>query len=162
MNEDILFRPPTSKDAIPMRDLARQSGVLSVNSIYYYALMARHFQATGMVADCHGEICGYITGYNPPGQNDALFIWQVGVANKWQGKGIGQKLLISLIKATRLSYLEATIAPDNQASINLFKSVAHHFGAGLIYSKTPFFGDDDFASKETPERLMRIGPITLK
>lgn len=159
MNNKIMLRSPTSMDARAMRILAQDSKVLSVNSTYYYALLARHFQSTCLVAEVGADICGYVIGYFPPEQPHTLFVWQVGVANKWQGKKIGKKLLISLVQATRPDFLEATIAAQNKPSINLFKSVAHNFGTNHSYSLEPFFGEAELGKGEEPENLMRIGPF---
>ncbi|MDD3815049.1 MAG: diaminobutyrate acetyltransferase [Desulfocapsaceae bacterium] len=159
-DDQILFRPPTSHDARAMRSLAQGSQVLSVNSTYYYALMARHFQATCMVAEGTARICGYVIGYCPPEQPDTLFVWQVGVAKQSQGKGLGKRLLIALLRQKGPVFLEATIAPDNQPSINLFRSVARHFTAGHTFSEASFFDEDDLGVEEKAEHLMRIGPLS--
>lgn len=159
MDNQILFRPPTSGDARGMRFLAQDSQVLSVNSTYYYALMARHFHDTSMVAENDGSICGYVTGYSPPDQPDSLFVWQVGVARLCQGKGLGKQLLLALVAANKPEFVEATIAPDNQASINLFQSVARQLKADCTFAKEPFFTEEELGAGEHAEHLMRIGPI---
>jgi diaminobutyrate acetyltransferase len=148
MDDQLIFRSPTSRDAVAMQILARNSQVLSVNSTYYYALMARHFQATCMVAEGAGGICAYVIGYCPPGQPDTLFVWQVGVAGARQGQGLGKRLLVALILQQRPAFLEATIAADNQASINLFHSVARHFDTGHTFSQQAFFNKEDLGAGE--------------
>ncbi|MBA3008262.1 MAG: diaminobutyrate acetyltransferase [Proteobacteria bacterium] len=160
MDDQILFRSPASHDATAMRLLAQGSQVLSVNSTYYYALMARHFQTTCMVAEGAASLCGYVIGYCPPEQADTLFVWQVGVARLSQGKGLGKRLLISLLQQKRPDFLEATIAPDNQPSINLFSSVARHFDTDHTFSEAPFFNEEDLGAGEKGEHLMRIGPFS--
>jgi len=160
MDDQILLRPPTSHDARAMRFLAQESQVLSVNSTYYYALMSRHFQATCMVAESGGGICGYVIGYCPPEQPDTLFVWQVGVARTFQGKGLGKRLLIALIEQQRPAFLEATIAPENQTSIKLFGALARHFDARHTFSQTPFFSEEDLDCGEKAENLMRVGPFS--
>lgn len=163
MDDQILFRPPASHDARAMRFLARDSRVLSVNSTYFYALMARHFQATCMVAEGdEGDLCGYVVGYCPPEQSDTLFVWQVGVAKSCQGQGLGKRLLSSLLQHNQPDFLEATIDPDNQASINLFRSVARHFGVSHIFSEEPFFSKEDLGIDENAEHLMQIGPFSAQ
>ena len=159
MDEQIQFRPPTSADARAMRSLAQDSQVLSVNSTYYYALMARHFSDTCLVAEGTEGICGYVTGYSPPEQPDTLFVWQVGVAHECQGQGLATKMLSALINSKQPDYLEATIAPDNKASINLFCSVARQLGADYTFAKTPFFGEEELGAGEDAEHLMHIGPF---
>lgn len=162
MSDKIIFRTPLSSNAQEMKQIARDTGVLSVNSTYYYALMSRHFGETCLVVECEGQVCGYVIGYCPPDKPDTLFIWQVGVSKDWQGKGLGKKLLIALVERNKPAFVEATIAPDNKASINLFQSVARHFGSDHIFSDTAFFSEEDLGEDETPEHLMQIGPIELK
>ncbi len=159
MNKDIIFRPPTSSDAAAMHRIAQDSQVLSVNSTYSYALMARHFHKTCLVAEHQGNVCGYITGFAPPEQPKTLFIWQIGVAKPMQKQGLGKELLITLVKAKQPVFLEATIDPGNQASINLFKSVASYFDADHTYFTTPFFDTNDLHDGEHVEHLMNIGPF---
>lgn len=163
MEEKIIIRPPTSRDAPAMRDLAEQSHVLSVNSTYYYALMARHFQETSMVSESNGDLCAFLTGYSPPRHDNTLFVWQVGVGKKWLGRGLGKKLLIELVVEKQPLFLEATITLDNKPSINLFRSVARHFSADHLFTTTPFFSEEDLGAGEEAEHLMRVGPFeTIK
>jgi L-2,4-diaminobutyric acid acetyltransferase len=159
MDDQIFFRPPTSSDARAMRFLAKDSQVLSVNSTYYYALMSRHFRETCLVAESQGTICGYVTGYAPPEQPDTLFVWQVGVARLCQGQGLGRKMLSTLINSRKPKFLEATIAPDNQASINLFRSLARHCGVDNLFADTPYFTEEELAAGEKAEHLMQVGPF---
>ncbi|AGF77599.1 diaminobutyrate acetyltransferase [Desulfocapsa sulfexigens DSM 10523] len=161
LHKQISFRSPTSYDATTMQLLAVDSKVLSVHDTYYYALMARHFEETCVIAECEGIPCGYVTAYIPPGQPDTLFIWQVGVARKFQGKGVGRSMLLSLLNAVRPDFLEATISPDNQASIGLFRSVAKFFAAEHTFSEKPFFTAEDLGAAEAVEHLMHIGPFTF-
>lgn len=160
MDDPICFRLPTSRDARAMRFLAQDSKVLSVNSTYYYSLMSRHFRDTCLVAESRGSICAYVTGYSPPGQADTLFVWQVGVGRQFQGQGLGKKLLSALVKSRKPDFLEATIALDNQASINLFRSVARDFGTGHTFSEDSFFNEEDLGAGDKAEHLMRIGPFS--
>lgn len=159
MDDQMIYRPPTSADARAMRFLAQDSQVLSVNSTYYYALMARHFRDTCLVAESGEGICAYVIGYPPPDEPGTLFVWQVGVARLCQGQGLGKKLLTTLIDMKKPDFLKATIAPDNQASINLFCSVARQFGARHTFADSPFFTTEDLAVGEQAEHLMQIGPF---
>lgn len=162
MIDDIHIHDPVRGDGPAMRQIARDTGVLSVNSAYYYALMARHFQTTCLVARQRDTVCAYITAFFLPDRPETLFVWQIGVAGEAQGNGLGGKLLVALVKKTRPVFMEATIDPGNTASINVFKSAARHFGADCLFSGTPFFDKADLGATEPPENLMRIGPIHLK
>lgn len=162
MDEQFVICPPASDNALDMKRIAKDSGVLSVNSTYFYALMPRHFRSTCLVAKQKEQVEGYVIAYAPPKQPDTLFVWQVGVAVEHQGKGLGKKLLTALVKAVEPDFLEATIAPGNQPSVNLFKSVARGFGAEHFFGAQPFFGTEDLGSDEEAEHLMRIGPFNIK
>lgn len=159
MYENVIFRCPASEDGPAMREIARESQVLSVNSGYFYALMARHFKSTCLVAALPGRICGYVAGYSLPGRSGTLFIWQIGVAQADRGQGLGKKLLTSLVDKKRPVFLEATIDPKNQASINLFTSVARHFAASHHFGRAPFFTEKDLGAGDPAEHLMAIGPF---
>lgn len=161
MYENVTFRYPVSADGPALRRIASDSRVLAVNSGYYYALMVRHFSATCLVAEIDSRVCGYIIGYCPPAQPDTLFVWQVGVGPEWQGKGMGRKMLISLVQKKGPKFLEATIDPDNRASVKLFKSVARQMGASYDFGQAPFFSEADL-SGEPAEHLMRIGPFSRR
>lgn len=161
MTEGITLCHPVSHDSRAMKQIAGESRILSVNSTYYYALMARDFKRTCMVALYGKLMCGFVTGYASPGPSNTLVVWQVGVAGDWQGKGIGRKLLIALIKENQPDFLEATCASNNQAAINLFESAARYFGVNALFSEIPFFAEDDLGENDEPEHLMQIGPIKL-
>jgi len=158
-HKQIIICPPISHNAMAMQRIAKDSGVLSVNSIYFYALMARHFNSTSLVALSEDDVVGYVVGYQPPGRPDTVFVWQVGVDVQQQGKGLGKKLLTALIEKNRPRFLEATIAPDNQASVNLFKSVARDLKTDHVFAAQPFFDAEDLGPEEEAEHLMRIGPL---
>lgn len=159
MTREITLRSPVSQDAPAMRQLAENSRVLSVNSTYYYALMARMFSDTCIVAEQKDRLCGYVTAFRPPRQTDTVFIWQIGVAEWIQGKGVGKQMLNCIIKQQRPRFLEASIAPDNLASQNLFSSVARQWDADHLYDE-PFFTVEDLGSREGKELLFRLGPLS--
>ncbi len=158
MASRLAIRPATGRDARAMRQLAVDTGVLSVNSTYYYALMAKIFGATAMVAEADGALCGYVTAFPPPGREDTVFVWQVGVAAERRGQGVGKELLAALIRARAPRFVEATIAPSNKASINLFTAVARLCGAGHQF-QGPFFTEEELGAGEEAEHLFRIGPL---
>jgi L-2,4-diaminobutyric acid acetyltransferase len=136
-HNSIQLNKPRRGDGPAMRVIARDTGVLSVNSAYYYAMMARCFSDTCLVARSGEQVCGYIAALFLPAQPETLFVWQIGVSRAAQGKGIGKQMLIRLIERARPAFLEAT------------------------FSDKPFFTQSDMGSTDAPEHLMRIGPIQL-
>lgn len=159
MTREITLRSPVSRDAQAMRELARDSQVLSVNSTYYYALMSRMFGDTSIVAEQGERLCGYVTAFRPPRQADTIFVWQIGVAEWAQGKGVGKQMLSAIIDRQQPGFLEASIAPDNLASRNLFTAVARQMDVGYVYEE-PFFTVEDLGSREGEELLFRLGPLS--
>ncbi|MGD9000722.1 MAG: diaminobutyrate acetyltransferase [Granulosicoccaceae bacterium] len=161
--EDINFRPPTIEDGTPIWQLVRDSGVLDVNSTYCYLILCKHFSDTCCVAEVNGEIVGFVTGYLPPGREDTLFIWQVGVSPAMRGHGLATRLLQQLLQRDichSVRFVEATVGPSNEASRALFASLAKRLDAKL--SEQPCFDTTLFPSGDhEPENLLHIGPFAL-
>lgn len=152
------MRTPSTSDAASIWQLVRQSGVLDENSLYAYLLLTTHFAETCVVAVERGELLGFVTGYVPPIRPDALFVWQVAVAQEARGRGLGKKMLRHLVERVGRPFLEATVTPSNSASQRLFASLASEFGAALKESSG--FSSADFGGQgHEEERLIRIGPF---
>ena len=141
--------------------LAKESKTLDVNSCYHYLLLCRHFAKTSMVAVHEENVVGFVTGYIPPEESGTLFIWQVTVASPFRGKGLALGMLESLVHTLehdRLSYLDTTITPDNEASIHLFTALSKRLGKPHTFNEI-FFSEDQFGeSGHMAEMLFRIGP----
>lgn len=148
-----------------MRALVDATGVLDPNSTYAYLLMATDFAATSIVAECDGEVRGFVTGYTPPERPDVLFVWQVGVAPSTQGTGLGGAMLDALVHRVRSErhgdplLLEATVSPSNTSSRALFGAFARRHGVPL--TEHPWFGaellDADLSHEDEP--ILRIGTL---
>ncbi len=120
------IRRPEISDGTRLWEIARDTAVLDLNSIYAYTLWCADFAETSCVAERDGEVVGFATGYIPPSRPDTIFIWQVAVADTHRGLGIAGRMLNGLLDylAPRgISRLETTIAPSNKASDQLFRSV---------------------------------------
>ncbi len=155
------FRAPTVPDGAELWRLVREIGVLDENSCYAYLLLCRDFSGTCLVAEAHGALAGFITGYLPPRRPETLFVWQVGVAPHARRQGLGLQLLLQLIRmqAERgVRYVEATIAPSNRASQRLFHAAAAALGASLATERGFTRGDFGTLTHEE-EELIRIGPL---
>lgn len=160
--EDVVFRSPKADEGLLVHDLIAEGGVLDVNSLYCNVLMAHHFAATSAVAVAEGGIVGFVTAYIPPGNDDTLFVWQVGVDEAWRGQAIARKLLLSILDrecCRSVQYLTATITPDNAASWALFESAAQALNTSL--TKAALFDRDvHFGGRHESETEIRIGPIS--
>lgn len=155
-----LLRRPTMQDGPEMWRLARDSGGLELNTGYMYALMAWRFADTCAVAEADGRLVGFVAGFRPPDDPEALFVWQVGVDPGSRGQGLAGRMLDHLVarQDPPVRYLEATVTPGNGPSCALFRSFARRAGAACAESEAlrpehlPEPGHE-------PEHLFRIGPI---
>jgi len=159
--EEIFYRPPAIEDGKSIWKLVRDSGVLDLNSVYCYLLLCKDYPETCAVAEAKGEILGFVTAYLPPGREDTLFIWQIGVSSALRGQGVAGRLLRDLLQrecCRGVRFLEATIGPSNDASHALFAALAGRLGADL--SEQPCFDATLFPGKShEPENMIRIGPF---
>lgn len=154
------LRPPTTSDGAAMWRLARDTGVLDLNSSYAYLMWGRDFAATSVIATHTGEPCGFISGYRRPDRPDTLMVWQVAVADSMRGRGLAGLMLDHLVDRADpqpVAYLETTITEDNAASIALFSSCARRREADL--STSILFDHDSFPDGHDAEVLYRIGPF---
>ncbi|UVI33233.1 diaminobutyrate acetyltransferase [Paenibacillus spongiae] len=140
--------------------MVRDCGTLDLNSPYYYLTMSQWFSETCRLAEDRilKRLIGLLTGFRQPSNPDTLFVWQIAVDKRYQGRGIARKLLDEVTDHPEIRYLEATIAPSNHASRRLFASWASSRGASIVTS--PGFDETCFPDGEHErEDLYRIGPI---
>jgi len=155
------FRRPDKSDGAAVWRTVEKSGALDLNSAYSYLMMSAYFAETCRVAYRGSRLAGFVLGFTPPRQPDTLFVWQIGVNPREQGRGLGKALLLDLLATPacgHLRYLEATVTPSNTASARLFRGVAEAFDVPCRVE--PIFDEDDFPGDEhEAERRFRIGPI---
>jgi L-2,4-diaminobutyric acid acetyltransferase len=160
MTQDVEFRAPTVADGAQIWRIVRDSGVLDLNSAYLYLLLCKDFADTCIVAEQDAQLVGFATGYQPPGREDVIFLWQIGVDAAQRGRGLGKRLLAGFLNASGaagVSYLETTISPSNQASQRLFRGLARDLGTSCQVQ--PCFTEEQFPSSHEGEDLYRIGPF---
>ncbi|WP_335991928.1 diaminobutyrate acetyltransferase [Glycomyces sp. MUSA5-2] len=152
---------PSPADGGPMERLARESGGLDVNSRYAYLLWCRDFADTSVVARAGDRLAGFITGYRRPAAPDTLFVWQVAVGPDFRRRGLASRMLGHLAETVRadigVRFVEATVTPDNKASMHLFESFAQANDADL--TRDVLFSEHELGSGHEPEVLHRIGPL---
>lgn len=152
---------PTLKDGAEIYRLVRDGGTLELNTAYAYLLAGAHFSGTSVVARKGSDLCGFVWAYPVPERTDTLFVWQIGVARECRGTGLGTAMLRELLRrhaCERITHVEATVTPSNEASLRLFHGLAEKLdanietGVGFDASLFPEPGHES-------ELLVRIGPI---
>lgn len=104
---------------------------------------------------------GWVSGYRPPSDPDAFFVWQVAVAPEGRGKRLASRMIDHLMARPAqdgVTHLITTITEDNAASWSLFQRLARAWRAPL--ERTAFFEREaHFADEHDTEFMARIGPI---
>lgn len=157
----VRLRAPRATDGAAIWSMIRAQPALDNNSLYCNLLQSTHFAGTCALAEIDGEIVGWVSGYIPPEQQDTLFIWQVCVAPRAQGQGLGRRLIADVLSrhgCRHVTMLECTITTDNEPSWALFRSIARHLAAQLQQVEH-FRRDDHFAGQHDSEFAVRIGPF---
>ena len=161
-NQDFSFRPPSIEDGPAVTGLIRDCPPLDTNSAYCNLLQCTHFADTCIIAECDGDIAGWISAYRPPSAPDRFFVWQVAVRESARGRGLAARMLDELLarpSARGVSHLITTVTPGNDASWRLFHAVARRRGAPLV--KKPLFERDaHFAGAHETEWQAEIGPFS--
>ena len=160
-NGAVVIRRPILADAAAIHRLVEDSETLDMNSRYLYLLLCRDYSVTCRVAEQDNQIIGFVTAYHPPDQRQALFIWQIGVAQTHRGRGVAMRMLVDLLAG--LSELqswtiEATITESNLASRKLFTSLARRLGCDIRIDEGFHAGLFAPAAHEA-EQMFYIGPV---
>jgi len=144
-----------------MHALAKACPPLEVNTTYAYVLFATHFASTSVIAKDADGLLGYVVGYRLPEDQATVFVWQIGVSSRARGLGLGRKLLNNLIERPEkvpVRFLEATVAPSNEASQRLFRGLAKSLDVPC--EERPYFEPEHFGGNEhESEALFRVGPF---
>jgi L-2,4-diaminobutyric acid acetyltransferase len=160
MQEQILFTEPKKEDAKHIVDLIKRGGTLDLNSEYLYLLQSTHFSQTCCVAKYEDEVIGFVSGYINPKKSNELFIWQVAVDNRFRGKNLAQRIILSIFEREALkevNHICATVSPSNISSQRVFEKIATGFDAEL--KKETLFSVEDFLDSHEEEVQFLIGPI---
>jgi len=161
----LLFRKPDAEDGPAIYALVERSKPLDLNSRYCYLILCEHFSSTCVVAEGEGkagrEALAFLTAYVPPDRPDTLFVWQIAVDTALRGQGVAKRLLAEVLARPTLKdirFVEATVNPSNDASRNIFHSLARQYDAEIsetLLFPTELLGDGDHEQ----ENLIRVGPF---
>lgn len=159
----ITYHQPSLEDGAEVWRFVRQAGSLDLNSAYCYIMLCDFNSDTCVIArDEKGEVVGFVSGLVLLNRRDTLFVWQIAVREDCRGLGVGTAMLDALLARSacrEVRYIEATIAPSNQASRRLFGRLAERLGACVQELKG--YEREDFPEEHEDERLYRIGPLRI-
>jgi L-2,4-diaminobutyric acid acetyltransferase len=155
----IEFAVPVPEDGAALAALIQRCEPLEPNTTYAYVLFCTHFADTCVLARDDAGLLGAIVGYCPPNKPDAVFVWQIAVDARGRGQGLGTRMLHALTQRLQprgVRYLEATVAPSNTASDQLFRRYAEKNDFPL--ERTPYFTAELFGAEAAHEEefLYRI------
>jgi len=160
-DKEMILRKTQPCDGSQIHALVKNCKPLDLNSVYSYLLLCQHFADTCVVAEIEGHIVAFLSGYIPPSRRNVLFVWQIAVDGKWRGQGLGKRLLNEVLHRNfcrHCCFLETTITPSNDASWNLFRSVARDLNAPC--QESICFSEKHFGQKHhEAEYMFRIGPF---
>ncbi|OLP45958.1 diaminobutyrate acetyltransferase [Rhizobium oryziradicis] len=157
----ISIRAPESADGADVWQLVGDIAALDNNSLYCNLLQCSHFAPTCAIAHLDGEVVGWMSGYIPPQQPDALFVWQVCVSPKARNRGLAQGLIEDVLSrgdCAAVRHVRCTITKDNAASWKLFESVARQLKASIT-SHEHFSSTEHFRGLHDTEFEVVIGPF---
>jgi L-2,4-diaminobutyric acid acetyltransferase len=163
MRSPLELRAPTVADAADVWRLVRDSGSLDLNSPYAYLLVCTDLADTSVVAVDEDGLAGFVACYRPPGDPTCAFVWQIAVASRARGSGLGRRLLTATLARpgnADARCLTATVTPDNEPSLRLFRGVAA--ALGVRCDERERFPADVFPAEvgdHEPELELRIGPL---
>ena len=158
----IKIRNPNVNDGAGVWELVKKSKPLDLNSSYLYLMLCLHFSDTCLVAETGTDLVGFVSAYIPPTKNDNIFVWQVAVLESVRGQGVGKRLLNQLIAqdvCQEVRYISCTVSPSNEASKNLFRSLAKELK--VDFKENGAFTKDLFPKGQNHEEevLYQIGPL---
>lgn len=157
----VRIRRPEAVDGLAVHDLVARCAPLDQNSLYANLLQCTHFAETCALAEADGEAVGWVGGYLIPDAPQALFVWQVAVAEAARGRGLAAALILDILGrpgCRRVRHVHTTVTEANAASWRMFGALADALGAPS--DRAPLFERDrHFGGAHATEFLLRIGPF---
>ena len=155
------FSGPSADDAGAIADLIASCPPLDPNSLYCNLLQCTHFAGTCVKAERDGILEGWISGYRPPEDPEAMFVWQVAVHQRARGLGLGVAMLGALLQrpgSAGARRLITTVTPSNEASRRMFAAFARSREA-RVDVRPLFDRERHFVGRHESEELISIGPL---
>ena len=163
LSSPIHFREPQLDDGAAIWSLIQDIELLDLNSSYCYLMLTSYFRETCVVAESGQRLSGFVSGFIPPDKPQTLFIWQVAVEQQSRGKGVGTKMLQTLLArdvCSSVKYLETTVSPNNAASRAMFLRIADALRTEM--KPVGEFPSTLFPHGHETEQLLQIGPFSTR
>ncbi|MEV6390470.1 GNAT family N-acetyltransferase [Nocardia xishanensis] len=130
MREPIRLRPATSGDY--------DAVVAVVDAWWGRAVSASlprlffdHFAATSLVAECDGELAGFLVGFLSADHPEEAYVHFAGVHPARRGSGLGRRLYHRFIDGARLdgrTVIRAITSPRNSGSVAFHEAMGFEVG----------------------------------
>src|SRR3546814_19861271 len=89
------FRKPLAADGPAITALIAACPPLDRNSRYCNLLQCDHFADHCVIAEKAGRIVGWVSGYRPPSDPAAFFVWEVAVPTEGRGPHPPRRMVVS-------------------------------------------------------------------
>lgn len=145
-DRDLDIRTCTPDDLHQVSQFVESCPPLERHTGFTYWVTFNFWGDTCFVAADGDEIVGYASGVGAGRSPELIYIWQVGVAERYRGNGLSQLLISKVVEAARgkgFRRANVSIAPDNEASLTAFRRVAAALGSDLEASGEVAFDDPE-------------------
>ncbi|PWB51845.1 MAG: hypothetical protein C3F06_09270 [Candidatus Methanoperedenaceae archaeon] len=102
---------------------------------HVYKIILRYFGDYCFIAEENEQIIGFVLGIVPQSFQDTYFLWDIGVAPSYRGKGIGKRLVREVeneLGKKGFKRIELTIDPANLLSRKLFEKMGFKNISGRV------------------------------
>ena len=128
----ISLRRAGAADLEGIRSFVAGSPPLDLHTPYTYWVLLHWFSDYCFVAEEEEEFAGFLTALPVP--DSSLFIWQIGVAHRFRGQGVGTRLLEAAVGKARekgAGRICFSIEAGNAGSLGLFRRFAGSLGQNM-------------------------------
>jgi len=122
------IRKATQEDFLSVHQFTAGCPPLENYPEHVYKIILRYFGDYCFIAEENSQIIGFAMGIIPQTFPGTYFLWDIGVAQSYQGQGIGGKLVREVENELRklgFKRIEVTIDPVNLPSRKLFEKMGY-------------------------------------
>lgn len=117
----------TSEDIDKIRQFVYLCKPLTLHTPYTYWVLSTYFSDSCFILEHKGKIIGYVSSVKSTAIADTLFLWQIGIEERFREKTYSQQLIGKVVETARkqnCKFLQFTIELDNKVSLQTFISFA--------------------------------------